>query len=136
MKKAPSSRRVDSPVTEGNLRTEKTPETEPGDGSISVSSTTLKNRLGEVLATALSGRPVYVTNREQPPRVVLLSVEKYDALLQQERRTLERLSHEFDQRLGAMHTSKSKAAVSSLFQASGGELGSTAVAAKRRMNSR
>ena len=108
------------------------PVEEPGASSLSVSSSKLKNQFGEVMTRAISGQPVYITNRDQPAKVVLISTEKYHALVNREKRALERLTGEFDAMLEAMQTETARAAVDGLFAASSEQLGRAAVEAARR----
>jgi PHD/YefM family antitoxin component YafN of YafNO toxin-antitoxin module len=81
---------------------------------------------------AISGQPVYITNRDQPPKVVLISTEKYHALVNREKKALERLTGEFDAMLEAMQAEDARSAADSLFTASSEALGRAAVEAAKR----
>lgn len=108
------------------------PIKEFGESFISVSSSKLKNHFGEVVTQVISGQPVFITNRDQPAKVVLISTEKYNALVSREKKALERLTSEFDALLDVMQMETSKSAVDSLFEASGEELGRAAVDEAKR----
>lgn len=105
----------------------KVPVGEPGASSISVSSSKLKNQFGEVMTRAISGQAVFITNRDQPAKVVLISTEKYNALVSREKRALKRLAKEFDAMMDATQAETARAAVDGLFEASSEELGRSAV---------
>ncbi len=83
------------------------------------------------MAQAISGRPVFITNRDQAPKVVLISTEQYRALVSREERALERMTQEYDALLEGMQSDAAGDAVDGLFSASSEDFGRAAVEAKR-----
>ncbi|HEY6324362.1 MAG TPA: type II toxin-antitoxin system Phd/YefM family antitoxin [Thermoanaerobaculia bacterium] len=80
------------------------------------SATEAKNSFGEVIDQAIAKGIVVVTRRNKP-RVVVLSLEEYEALTPRLEDTLESLRAEFDALVERMQTSEAKAAGSALFAA-------------------
>jgi antitoxin Phd len=87
-----------------------------------LSATEAKNSFGEVLDRAIAKGIVAITRRDKP-RVVVLSIEEYEALTQPLEDSLENLRGEFDALVERMQTSEAKAAGRALFAASPRRLG-------------
>jgi len=96
-----------------------------------ISATEAKNRLGEVLDNVIQGGMVLIT-KHQTPKVVLLSMDEYDALSRATETRLDTLNGEFDALLARMQTAKARAGMKAAFNASPKQLGNAAVAAARR----
>lgn len=96
-----------------------------------VSATEAKNAFGRVLDTALTRGVVAITKREKV-RAVVLSLEAYDALVNNAARMLGALDAEFETLVGAMRTPRARAAGDALFAAKPGALGRAAVKAARK----
>jgi antitoxin Phd len=73
-----------------------------------ISATEAKNRLGEVLDNVIQGGMVLIT-KHQTPKVVLLSMDEYDALSRATETRLDTLNGEFDALLARMQTAKARA---------------------------
>lgn len=80
------------------------------------SATEAKNSFGEVIDQAIAKGIVAVTRRNKP-RVVVLSLEEYEALTPPLEDTLEGLRGDFDALVERMQTSEAKAAGRALFAA-------------------
>src|SRR5258706_12686246 len=96
-----------------------------------VTATEAKNAFGRVLDTALSRGVVAITKREKVHAVVL-SVEAYDALLNNSSRLLAGLESEFDALVATMETPRARAAGDALFAAKPAALGRAATKAARK----
>jgi prevent-host-death family protein len=96
-----------------------------------VSATDAKNAFGAILERAITHGGVAITKHEEV-RAVLLSRERYEALLANQRDPLSDLSDEFDALVERMQTPKVRAAGRALFKASGTELGRAAVARRKK----
>ena len=95
------------------------------DRAVTVTSTEAQNNLGDLLDRVARGARVVVTryNRRQ---AVLLSVEEYNRLLEEEEVDLSSLEREFDEQVARMQTPAHRDAVERLFRLSGEELGERA----------
>ena len=89
---------------------------ERGRAVETITATEAKNAFGRVLDTALSRGVVAITKREKVHAVVL-SVEAYDALVNNSSRVLAGLESEFDALVTAMQTPRARAAGDALFAA-------------------
>lgn len=94
----------------------------------SVTSTEAQNSLGEILGRVAAGERVFVT-RYGRPQAVLLSVEAYERLADEEVVDLQALEKEFDVLMERMQQSGHRSATDALFDMSAKELGE---AARRR----
>jgi antitoxin Phd len=102
-----------------------------GEEPMKISATEANNRLGEVLDNVIQGGMVLIT-KHQTPKVVLLSMDEYDALSRATETRLDTLNGEFDALLARMQTAKARAGMKAAFNASPKQLGKAAVAAARR----
>lgn len=100
------------------------------DSATYIPASLAKNRFARVIDDATQGREVFIT-RHKSPKVVVISVEKYNALSAATRSVLDRLTAQFDARLAAMQTAESQRAMNKAFHASPGELGRAALKASR-----
>lgn len=98
---------------------------------IEVSSTDAQNRFGHYLNEAAKDRPIIITKRDER-QAVLLSFERYQALVGEETPGLEMLRERFDSLFERMQTPEAKAALTDSFASSGEEMGAAAVEAVRR----
>jgi len=95
------------------------------------SATEAKNSFGEVIDQAIAKGIVAVTRRNKP-RVVVLSLEEYEALTPRLEDTLESLRGEFDALVERMQTDEAKTAGKALFAAFPRRPGAAARTAARR----
>jgi antitoxin Phd len=95
------------------------------------SATEAKNSFGEVIDQAIAKGIVAVTRRNKP-RVVVLSLEEYEALTPRLEDTLDSLRGEFDALVERMQTDEAKAAGRALFAAFPRRPGAAARSADRR----
>jgi antitoxin Phd len=102
-----------------------------GEEPITISATEAKNKLGEVLDAVIQGGVVLIT-RHETPKVVLLSMEEYEALSRATQTRLDTLNGEFDTLLAGMQTAKARAGMKAAFRASPEQLGKAGVTAARR----
>jgi PHD/YefM family antitoxin component YafN of YafNO toxin-antitoxin module len=79
-----------------------------------VSATTVKNSFGDVLEKTLA-RGVLAITRHDKARVIMLSVQEYEALVRRAGDPLERLHGQFDEMLARMQGPGMDKAVKSLF---------------------
>src|SRR6185369_14147631 len=96
-----------------------------------ITATEAKNAFGRVLDTALSRGVIAITKREKV-RAVVLSLEAYDALVNNSSRLLAGLESEFDTLVTAMQTPRARAAGEALFAAKPAALGRAATKAARK----
>ncbi|MCB9764825.1 MAG: type II toxin-antitoxin system Phd/YefM family antitoxin [Alphaproteobacteria bacterium] len=89
-------------------------------------ATEAKNAFGHALETAIHEGPVLIT-KHQTPRAVLISVEKYEGLVQRQRGPLDALSDELDTLLDQMQTPETRAALDQAFNATPEALGQAAL---------
>jgi len=75
--------------------------------------------------------PVFITKNSRP-QAVLLSVDAYTALTEQDAQALNQLTAEFDAMLLRMQAPGAREAAQAAFDASPAELGEAAVAAARK----
>jgi len=97
----------------------------------SVTSTEAQNSLGEILGRVAAGERVFVTRYGRPP-AVLLSVEAYERLADEEVVDLRALEEEFDALVDRMQRSGHRSATDALFEMTGRELGEAARRAAER----
>ena len=92
-----------------------------------ISATELKNATADVFEQVASRRAVAIT-RHDKPRAVLLSVEQYEALTEQQNPDwLEKLHEEYRGMLDRMQGPEQRAAAEKLFKATPEELGEAAL---------
>lgn len=96
-----------------------------------VAATKVKNAFGSVLEQATYGGAVAIT-RHETPKAVLLSYQEFQALVEGQSPTLDRLSNEFDTLLERMQTAKSKRGVDTAFRATPNKLAQAALNAARK----
>ncbi|HMI92437.1 MAG TPA: type II toxin-antitoxin system Phd/YefM family antitoxin [Polyangiales bacterium] len=96
-----------------------------------VSATEAKNSFGMVLDKAIARGGVVITKHDEV-RAVLLSRERYEALLANQQDPLADLSEEFDALVERMQAPKARTAGRALFKATGAELGRAAVARRKK----
>lgn len=94
-------------------------------------ATAAKNAFGAVLEKALSRGVVAITKRNTVHAVVL-SAERYDALVGSSSRALTKLESEFGDLVAAMQTPQARRAGDALFAAKPPALGRAAVRAARK----
>ena len=97
----------------------------------SVPATRLKNAFAGVLDLAVRGGPVAIT-RHDSAKAILISVDEFDALVNQRASSLDALGAQFDGLLARMQTAKSKKGMDTAFNASPRVLGRAAVKAARK----
>ena len=97
----------------------------------SVPATRLKNAFASVLDQVVRGGPVAIT-RHDSAKAILISVDEFDALVNQRASSLDALGAQFDGLLARMQTTKSKKGMDSAFNASPQVLGRAAVKAARK----
>lgn len=95
-----------------------------------VPATRFKNEFGAIFEQAAQTGAVAIT-KHNTPKAVLLSYAEFQALTRAGSPVLDELDEEFDALLAGMQTAKSKAAVTTAFDASPEELGRAAVKAAR-----
>jgi prevent-host-death family protein len=91
-----------------------------------VTATEAQNEFGRVFDTALRDQVVVIT-KHNAPRAVLLSIDRYNALVGASAAALDTLTSEFDTLLERMQSSTARAAMQRAFNASPGKLGPMAV---------
>jgi len=96
-----------------------------------VSATEAKNFFGAVLDRAIARGGVAITKHEEV-RAVLLSRERYEALLANQQDPLSDLTEEFAALVERMQTAKARSAGRALFKATGAELGRASVARRKK----
>lgn len=94
--------------------------------SSSVSATVAQNNFGEVLSRASAGETVYITRYDRTTAVVI-SMERYRELVEDESADLEELTQEFDALLARMQSAEAAAGFDALFEMDAGALGEAAV---------
>ena len=95
------------------------------------SATEAKNSFGDVLDRAMTKGMITIT-RHDKPRVVVLSIEEYEARTPHVEDPLDSLRDEFDALVQRMQTRAAKAAGRTLFAASPARLARAAVPKTRR----
>lgn len=105
----------------------------PPANTIHLTATEAQSQFGRMFDQALSGR-VVVISKHNAPRAVLISVERYEALLKAGSVALDSLSNEFDALLEGMQATGARGAMQRAFSASPDKLAKAAVsqASKRR----
>ena len=93
---------------------------------VTVTATEAQNEFGRVFDTASRGQVVVIT-KHNAPRVVLLSIDRYNALVGASAAALDTLTSEFDALLERMQSSTARAAMQRAFNASPRKLGAMAV---------
>lgn len=97
---------------------------------ITVTATEAQNEFGRILDSAAQDRVVVIT-RHNAPRAVLISFEKYNALITAGATVLDTLTGEFDVLLDRLQSPAAQAALRQAFSASPAALGQAAVADAR-----
>ena len=100
-------------------------------GPWSVSATEAQNNFGRVLGKVAEDGVVYITKYDRPQAVVI-SVERYEALVGEGAPDLEELTREFDALLVRMQSPEARRAVDRLFAMDTDELGEAAVRGAQR----
>ena len=96
-----------------------------------VSATEAKNSFGAVLEKAIARGGVAITKHDEV-RAVLLSRERYEALLANQQDPLNDLAEEFADLVERMQGTKARAAGRALFAATPAELGEAALAPRKK----
>lgn len=96
-----------------------------------MSATDAKNEFGRVLEMVMQGDVIVITKHDAP-KVVMLSIEEFNALAHGATRELDTLTDEFDALLARMQTPEARLAMKTAFDASPQELGKAAVRAARK----
>ncbi len=96
--------------------------------AITVTATEAQNEFGRVFESAVRGHVMVIT-RHNAPRAVLLSIDRYNALIGADAAALDTLTGEFDALLAGMQVPSVQAGMQRAFGASAQELGEAAVAA-------
>jgi len=102
---------------------------------VSVTSTEAQNEFGRILDAAARGDVVVITKHDTP-RAVLMSVDRYEALVRADETVLDTLTEQFDALLDRMQAPEAGSAMKEAFEAGPEELGKAAVAAARRRRER
>jgi prevent-host-death family protein len=100
----------------------------------SVSATEAQNNFGRVLGKVAEDGVVYITKYDRPQAVVI-SVDRYEALVGDSDPDLEELTQEFEALVARMQTPEAARAVDRLFAMTGEELGEAAVRGAQRKES-
>lgn len=98
---------------------------------VTVTATEAQNQFGQILDSTSQDREVVIT-RHNSPRAVLMSMDRYRALVTAEAAALDTLTGEFDALLERMQTPAARTGVRRAFGASPRELGKAAVTAARK----
>lgn len=98
---------------------------------VTVTATEAQTQFGQILDSTTQDREVVIT-RHNSPRAVLMSMDRYRALVAAEAAALDTLTGEFDALLARMQTPAARAGVKGAFGASPRELGKAAVTAARK----
>lgn len=80
----------------------------------SISATEAKNSFGRLLDRTIAGGIIAIT-RHHEPRVIMLSMDEYEALMKKIEDPIDRLRHDFDGLVAKMQTPAAKAAGAALF---------------------
>ena len=96
-----------------------------------VAATRVKNEFGQILEQATHTGAVAIT-RHDTTKAVLLSLAEFESLVGARPRSLDTLTHEFDELLTAMQTQKSRKGMKAAFNASPAQLGRAAVKGARK----
>jgi len=94
---------------------------------MTVTATEAQNEFGRVFDSAARDQVVVIT-KHNAPRVVLLSIDRYNALVGAGAAALDTLTSEFDTLLERMQSPTARAAMRTAFDASPRKLGEAAVA--------
>lgn len=97
---------------------------------ITVTATEAQNEFGRVFDSAARDQVVVIT-KHNAPRVVLVSIERYNALVGAGAAALQTLTSEFDALLERMQSPAARAGMQRAFNASPKQLGAAAVAKGR-----
>ena len=101
----------------------------------SISATEAQNNFGRVLGKVAEDGVVYITKYDRPQAVVI-SVDRYEALVGNEDPDLAELTREFDEMFEAMQTPEAAAAGNALFAMDGEALGAAAARGAARKDAR
>ena len=93
---------------------------------MTVTATVAQNEFGRVFDAAVCGQVVVIT-KHNAPRVVLLSIDRYNALVRARAAALDTLTSEFDALLERMQSSTARAGMQRAFNVSPRKLGAMAV---------
>jgi antitoxin Phd len=99
--------------------------TSPGTAA-QIPATVAKNNFGSILDDVMRGRDVVIT-KHNSPKAVVMSVERFSALVRASSPDLTALAADFDARLARMQTPKVGGAMQAAFDASPDELGRAAL---------
>ena len=131
-----SPRRRAGPGSRGSAPSARAAATTISDQPLTVTATEAQNEFGRVFDSALRDQVVVIT-KHNAPRVVLLSIDRYNALVAARAAALDTLTSEFDALLERMQSPTARAGMERAFNASPRELGEAAVAeAKPRARAR
>lgn len=97
----------------------------------SYTATEAKNRFGEILHGVASGGTALVTSRNRP-RAVILAYEHYLRLVEQEARSLDLLTAEFDALFASQQTPAARAGMKRAFASTPKRMGRVAARAARK----
>ena len=97
------------------------------DQPMTVTATEAQNEFGRVFDSAVRDQVVVIT-KHNTPRVVLLSIDRYNALVAVRAAALDTLTSDFDALLERMQSPTARAGMLRAFKASSRELGEAAVA--------
>lgn len=100
-----------------------------------VPATELKKSTADVLNEVGAGK-VFAITRHDKPRAVILSAEKYDALVASESGWFQNLFKQYEHMLDDMQSPEQKVAARRLFEATPEELGEAALQATRKRKSK
>jgi prevent-host-death family protein len=98
----------------------------------SYTATEAKNQFGQILHAVARRGAAIVTNRNRP-RAVILAYEDYVRLIEQERRSLDLLTEEFDALFASQQTASARAGMKRAFASKPERMGKVAVAAARKV---
>ena len=131
-----SPRRRAGPGSRGSAPSARAAATTISDQPLTVTATEAQNEFGRVFDSAVRDQVVVIT-KHNTPRVVLLSIDRYNALVAARAAALDTLTSEFDALLERMQSPTARAGMERAFNASSRELGEAAVAeAKPRARAR
>lgn len=99
--------------------------------ALTVTATEAKTRFGPLLETAIAGGSIVITKHDTP-KAVLLSITEFEALGGSRPPDLRALRDEFDDLLTRLQTRGSRKALKAAFDSPAKDLGSLAVANRRR----
>ncbi len=120
-------RQARAPLSRGTaVPTARTAPTTRSEEPTTVTATEAQNEFGRVFDTALRDQVVVIT-KHNAPRAVLLSIDRYNALVGASAAALDTLTSEFDALLERMQSSTARDAMQRAFNLSPKKLGAMAV---------